>query len=62
MAVESDGGLYAELVRKSSFAEAATLDAWSAVRTGAARVNLFFDASVRARKTGADGENSSKIL
>src|ERR1035437_792651 len=41
-----DGGLYAELVRNGSFAEAPTLDAWSAVRTGAPRVNLFVDASV----------------
>ena len=40
-----DGGLYAELIRNGSFAEAPTLDAWSAVRTGAARVNLFFDAA-----------------
>ncbi len=38
-----DGGLYAELIRNGSFGEAPTLDAWSAVRTGAAKVNLFFD-------------------
>src|SRR3954466_4968285 len=41
-----DGGLYPELIRNGSFAEAPTLDAWSAVRTGAAKVNLFFDASI----------------
>ncbi len=41
-----DGGLYAELVRNGSFAEAPTLDAWAAVRSGAARVNLFFDTSM----------------
>ncbi|RPI23416.1 MAG: hypothetical protein EHM61_19820 [Acidobacteria bacterium] len=40
-----DGGLYAELIRNGSFAEAPTLDAWVAVRTGAANVNLFFDSS-----------------
>ena len=38
-----DGGLYAELVRNGSFVEAPTLDAWAPVRSGAARVNLFFD-------------------
>lgn len=38
-----DGGLYAELVRNGSFREAQTLEAWSAVRTGSAKVNLFFD-------------------
>jgi alpha-L-arabinofuranosidase len=38
-----DGGLYAELIRNGSFTEAPTLDAWSAVRTGVAKVNLFFD-------------------
>ena len=40
-----DGGLYNELIRNGSFAEAPTLDAWAAVRTGAAKVNLFFDSS-----------------
>ena len=38
-----DGGLYAELIRNGSFTEAPTLDAWSAVRTGQAKVNLFFE-------------------
>jgi alpha-L-arabinofuranosidase len=41
-----DGGLYAELIRNGSFSEAPTLDAWAAVRSGAARVNLFFDTSM----------------
>src|SRR5450755_2296927 len=41
-----DGGLYAELVRNRSFTEAPTLDAWSAVRAGSAKVNLFFDYSM----------------
>jgi alpha-L-arabinofuranosidase len=41
-----DGGLYAELIRNGSFTEATTLDAWSAVRMGSARANLFFDSSV----------------
>lgn len=41
-----DGGLYAELIRNGSFAEATTLDAWAAVRTGASRVNLYFDTSM----------------
>lgn len=40
-----DGGIYNELVRNGSFAEAETLDAWSAVRNGSATVNLFFDTS-----------------
>ena len=38
-----DGGLYAELIRNGSFTEATTLDAWSAVRAGQAKVNLFFE-------------------
>lgn len=38
-----DGGLFAELIRNGSFSEAPTLDAWSAVRTGASKVNLFFE-------------------
>ena len=41
-----DGGLYAELIRNGSFAEAQTLDAWSAVRTGKAKVNLFFESAM----------------
>jgi hypothetical protein len=41
-----DGGLYAELIRNGSFTEAPTLDAWSAVRAGSAKVNLFFDYSM----------------
>jgi alpha-L-arabinofuranosidase len=41
-----DGGLYNELVRNGSFTEAATLDAWSAIRGKTASVNLFFDDSV----------------
>jgi alpha-L-arabinofuranosidase len=41
-----DGGLYAELIRNGSFAEAPTLDAWAAVRAGSAKVNLFFDRSI----------------
>jgi Alpha-L-arabinofuranosidase C-terminal domain len=41
-----DGGLYAELIRNGSFTEATTLDAWSAVRAGSAKVNLFFDDSM----------------
>jgi hypothetical protein len=43
LAVESDGGLYAEGRQGSGGGEDYTY-------------------SVRARKTGADGENSSKIL
>ena len=38
-----DGGLYSELVRNGSFTEAETLDAWSSVQAGSAKVNLFFD-------------------
>jgi alpha-N-arabinofuranosidase len=41
-----DGGLYAELIRNGSFTEAPTLDAWSAVRTGRAKVNLFFESAM----------------
>jgi alpha-L-arabinofuranosidase len=41
-----DGGLYAELIRNGSFAEAPTLDGWAAVREGSAKVNLFFDNSI----------------
>ena len=41
-----DGGLNAELVRNGSFTEAATLDAWSAVRAGQAKVNLFFESAM----------------
>jgi len=37
------GGIYAELIRNGSFTEAQTLDAWSAVRTGSSKVNLFFE-------------------
>jgi hypothetical protein len=49
-----DGGLYPELIRNGSLAEANTLDAWAAVRTGASRVNAYFDTatplnSVKAR-------------
>ena len=40
-----DGGLYAELIRNGSFAEAPTLDAWAAVQAGSSKVNLFFDTS-----------------
>jgi hypothetical protein len=40
-----DGGLYSELIRNGSFSEATTLDAWSAVQSGSATVNLFFDSS-----------------
>ena len=38
-----EGGLYTDLIRNGSFTEAPTLDAWSAVRTGSAKVNLFFE-------------------
>ena len=38
-----NGGLLAELIRNGSFREASTLDAWSSVRTGSNKVNLFFD-------------------
>ena len=41
-----DGGLYAELIRNGSFTEAPTLDAWSAVRAGKAKVNLFFESAM----------------
>ena len=41
-----DGGLYSELVRNGSFAEAQTLDGWFPVRTGSARMNAFFEAAV----------------
>lgn len=37
------GGLLAELIRNGSFAEADTLDAWSAIQTGSAKAGLFFD-------------------
>lgn len=37
------GGLYYDLIRNGSFTEAPTLDAWSAVHAGAAKVNLFFE-------------------
>jgi hypothetical protein len=39
-----EGGLYTDLIRNGSFTEAPTLDAWSAVRAGSAKVNLFFEA------------------
>ena len=38
-----EGGLYTDLIRNGSFTEAPTLDAWAAVRTGSAKVNLFFE-------------------
>jgi alpha-L-arabinofuranosidase len=38
-----EGGLYTDLIRNGSFTEAPTLDAWSAVRAGSAKVNLFFE-------------------
>jgi alpha-L-arabinofuranosidase len=38
-----EGGLYTDLIRNGSFTEASTLDAWVAVRTGSAKVNLFFE-------------------
>ncbi len=41
-----DGGLYTKLIRNGSFSEATTLDAWAVVRTGASRVNLFFETSM----------------
>ena len=41
-----DGGLYNELIRNGSFTEATTLEAWSAIRSNSANVNLFFDDSV----------------
>ena len=41
-----DGGLYAELIRNGSFTEAPTLDAWSEVRAGKAKVNLFFESAM----------------
>jgi hypothetical protein len=41
-----DGGLYAELIRNGSFTEATTLDAWSIVRAGQAKVNLFLENAV----------------
>jgi len=41
-----DGGIYADLVRNGSFTEATTLDAWSAVRSGSAKVNLFFESAM----------------
>ena len=41
-----DGGLYAELIRNGSFAEAPTLDAWSSVHAGKAKVNLFFESAM----------------
>jgi alpha-L-arabinofuranosidase len=63
-----DGGLYAELLRNGSFAEAPTLDAWSAIHAGSARVNLFFEAaspltpakprSLRVEVTSPSGERA----
>jgi alpha-L-arabinofuranosidase len=41
-----DGGIYSELVRNGSFGEAQTLDGWYPVRTGQAKVNIFFDATL----------------
>jgi alpha-L-arabinofuranosidase len=38
--------MYSELIRNGSFTEATTLDAWSAVRTGQAKVNLFFESAM----------------
>ena len=38
-----EGGLYYDLIRNGSFTEAPTLDAWSAVHPGSAKVNLFFE-------------------
>lgn len=58
-----DGGLYNELVRNGSFSEAPTLDAWAAVRTGSAKVNLFFDAAsplspAKARSLRVEAESA----
>lgn len=55
-----------ELVRNSSFHEAPTLDAWSAVHSGTAQVNIFFETekplnaadytyTARVRKTSGNG-------
>ncbi len=38
-----EGGLYTDLIRNGSFTEAPTLDAWSPVRAGSAKVSLFFE-------------------
>jgi Alpha-L-arabinofuranosidase len=38
-----EGGLYTDMIRNGSFTEAPTLDAWSAVCAGSAKVNLFFE-------------------
>jgi hypothetical protein len=35
-----DGGLYAELIRNGSFSESSTLDGWSTLRDGSAKVNV----------------------
>ena len=38
-----EGGLYTDLIRNGSFTEAPTLDAWSVVQSGSAKVNPFFE-------------------
>src|SRR4051794_19154454 len=48
-----DGGLYAELVRNGSFSESSTLDGWSTVRDGSAKVNVFFDTAMPLNSTKA---------
>src|SRR4051812_5003581 len=48
-----DGGLYAELIRNRSFAESSTLDGWSTVRDGSAKVNVFFDTAMPLNSTKA---------
>ena len=42
----ADGGLFAELIRNGSFSESSTLDGWSTIRDGSAKVNVFFDTAM----------------
>jgi hypothetical protein len=46
-----DGGLYAELIRNGSFSESSTLDGWSTLRDGSAKVNVFFDTAMPLNPT-----------
>src|SRR5579871_971574 len=62
-----DGGILAERIRNGSFAEAPTLDGWSAVRNGSAKVNVFFDtakplsaAKPRSLRVEADAAGNEK--
>jgi len=62
-----DGGLITELVRNGSFTEATTIDAWSAVHLGQAKVNLFFEEAVplnpakpRSLRVETDSQNGDR--